>query len=205
MRAGDGVFACQILPLVANVNFTDEFNSNFPIGAVSFLLIFLLLRIDIASRKTKASIGTKLMSMDFPGIVLLIGAACCLLLALHYGGTSLSWSSPTVTGLFVGFGLLTVLFGAAQWRLGDTATILLRVLLQRSVFMRAWYLFLLEISIYVSLKKLSNSTPNKSAGSIMSSLLLSVSSRGLCNYEWCPSNTTWSCSNLCRHYKHLQF
>lgn len=89
------------------------------------------------------------MAMDGPGIVLIIAAVCCLLLALHWGGNSLSWGSTRVIGLFVGFGLLTIAFGLVQWRMGDKATVPLRLLRQSSIFMGACYLFFLEMAIYV--------------------------------------------------------
>lgn len=94
-------------------------------------------------------IKEKLERLDFAGIILIIGVVCCLVLALHWGGESMPWSSARVIGLFVGAGLLLLVFGFVQWKKGGSATIPLRVLRQRSIFMGAWYAFFLEMAIYV--------------------------------------------------------
>jgi fatty acid desaturase len=112
-------------------------------------LAFFFLRLTANSTKSKTSLKAKLMAMDGPGIVLIIAAVCCLLLALHWGGTALSWGSARVIGLFVGFGLLTIAFGLVQWKADEKATVPLRLLRQRSIFMGACYLFFLEMAIYV--------------------------------------------------------
>lgn len=125
-------------------------HSNIPVGAASFLLIILFLRIDIKGSQKRGTFRSRVKSLDGAGIILIIAAVCCLLLALHWGGTSFSWRSSRVIGLFVGFGVLAVVFALVQWRRGDRATIPLRVLRQRSVFMGAFYLFFLEMSIYVA-------------------------------------------------------
>lgn len=65
------------------------------------------------------------------------------------GGTSQPWNSPRIIGLFVGFGLLIVIFGALQWRLGEKATIPLRVLRQRTVLAGGVFSFLVNMSNYV--------------------------------------------------------
>jgi len=124
-------------------------DSNLPIGGASFFLILFFLRIKAKGSQQKTSLQHRLRSLDFPGIIIVVAAVCCLLLALHWGGTSFSWGSSRVIGLFVGFALLTIVFGLVQWRRGERATIPLRLLRQRSVFMGAWYLFFLEMSIYV--------------------------------------------------------
>ena len=126
------------------------YDSNLPIGGASFLLVLLFLRIKAKGSQRKTSIQHRLRSLDLPRITLIIAAVCCLLLALHWGGTSFSWSSSRVIGLFVGFALLTIAFGFVQWKRGERATIPLRLLRQRSVFMGAWYLFFLEMSIYIA-------------------------------------------------------
>ncbi|KAH6669840.1 efflux pump antibiotic resistance protein [Halenospora varia] len=109
---------------------------NLPIGAVSFLLILPFLKIATKAPQQKASIQKRLRSLD-------VGNT-----AYYSGWTSLPWKSSRVVGLFVGFGLLTITFGLVQWKKGDKATIPLRILRKRSVFMGAWYLFFLEMSIY---------------------------------------------------------
>lgn len=78
-----------------------------------------------------------------------IGAICCLLLALQWGGQTRPWNSSTIIGLLVGFGLLSCVFGYLQWKLGERATIPLRVLRQRSILTGSGVLFFLGASTYV--------------------------------------------------------
>lgn len=86
--------------------------------------------------------------MDALGALTLIAAVTCLLLALQWGGQTLPWNSSRVIGLFVGFGVLTIVFGLSQWRLGNKATIPLRILRQRSVIMGCFYIALLDMTAY---------------------------------------------------------
>lgn len=90
----------------------------------------------------------KVSRLDFPGIALVIGAVCCLVLALQWGGQTKPWDSADVIGLLVGAALLTLAFAIVQWRKGDRATIPLRILRQRTILMGAFYLFFLEMAIY---------------------------------------------------------
>jgi hypothetical protein len=92
---------------------------------------------------------TKLKKLDLPGIITIISAVCCLILALQWGQETGNWGQSTVVGCFVVAFILLVAFGMVQWRKGDSATIPLKVLRQRSILMGAWYLFFLEMAIYV--------------------------------------------------------
>ena len=86
--------------------------------------------------------------LDVAGAATIIAAVCCLLLTLQWGGTTLPWSSSIIIELFIGFGLLLIAFGALQWKLGDKATIPLRVVRQRSVFLGCCYSFFVSMSNY---------------------------------------------------------
>ena len=59
---------------------------------------------------------SKLDRMDPVGAALFIGAVCCLLLALTWGGQTYAWGSSRIVGLFVGFGAVTALFCFWLWR-----------------------------------------------------------------------------------------
>lgn len=93
--------------------------------------------------------------MDPIGCAVFIGAMCCLLLALQWGGQSRPWNSSTIIGLLVGTFLLLVLFGYLQWKLGDKALIPVRVFRKRSVFTSAMVLLCFGGSSYL----VGNPTP----------------------------------------------
>lgn len=91
----------------------------------------------------------KLKHTDPLGCFCFVAAVCCLLLALQWGGQSRPWNSSTIIGLLVGFGLLSCVFGYIQWKLGERATIPLRILRQRSILTGSGTLFFLGASTYV--------------------------------------------------------
>lgn len=129
---------------------SDDIHRNLPIGAAAFIIIVLVLRLPASATREKSSTSfrEKVSRLDFPGIVLILGSVCCLVLALQWGGQTKPWRSADVIGLLVGAVLLAVAFGFVQWRKGDKATIPFRILRQRTIFMGACYLFFLEMAIF---------------------------------------------------------
>ena len=113
--------------------------------------ILAFLKLKIPDGKRQLPLKEKLKYLDFLGTILFVGAICCLLLALQWGGETEPWNSSKIIGLFVGSGLLLFLFCYTQWKRGETAIIPLRVLRQRSLLSGALFLFFLGIaSIVVS-------------------------------------------------------
>lgn len=91
----------------------------------------------------------KLKQFDFLGAALIIGAVCCLLLALQWAGTTYPWRSSQVIGLLVGFFLLTIAFAGLQWKLGERGTIPPRIMCQRTVLFGCLFLFFMQTSAYI--------------------------------------------------------
>lgn len=127
----------------------DESISNLPIGALSLGIVLLFLKIGRSQEDSSLPLKSKLKKLDLLGITTIIGAVCCLLLALQLGQESGRWRQSRVVGCLVGAFVLTTAFGLVQWKKGDGATIPLRIFRQRSIFMGAWFLLFLEMAIYV--------------------------------------------------------
>lgn len=124
--------------------------SNLPIGALVLILLSIFLKVKGAENKNRTlPFVQKLHSMDPVGCFIFIGAVCCLLLALQWGGQSKPWNSSTVIGLLVGFVALACAFGYLQWKHQDRALIPLRVFRKRSIFTSAMVLFFLGASTYL--------------------------------------------------------
>lgn len=157
-------------------------------------MILLFVRIRQSSNQVDRSLPlkTKLGNLDFLGTVLFLGAICCLLLVLQWGGQTYPWSDSKCIGLFVGFGLLTVLFCVWQWYRGDRAIIPFRILRKRSIWMGALVLcFLGMSSLVVSAPcQMYPKCPkqrlcfNTSLVCVLSPNLLPVSSRCIHYPEW---------------------
>ena len=124
--------------------------SNVPIGVGVLLVLPMVLKInDIDNAKKRLPFKDKMRHLDPLGVLTFIGANCCLLLALQWGGLTLRCSSSKVISLFVGFGLLMMAFYIIQWKRGETATIPFRVLRQRSILMRSCFLLFFGMTVYV--------------------------------------------------------
>ena len=76
----------------------------------------------------------RILQLDIIGTLILIPTVVCLLLALQWGGSQYAWNSSHIVGLFVGFGLLTIIFVASQLYLGDKGILPPRLFRNRNVF-----------------------------------------------------------------------
>ncbi|KAI4124378.1 MAG: hypothetical protein LQ347_005765 [Umbilicaria vellea] len=125
------------------------YNSNLPIGGAACFMVLFFLRVNATDNENRQlPLRTRLQHLDALGAVTLIAAICCLLLALQWGGTTYPWKSSKIIGLFIGFGLLAIVFGLLQWKLGENATVPLRLLRQRSVLMGCFYAALINMANY---------------------------------------------------------
>ncbi|EED22155.1 efflux pump antibiotic resistance protein, putative [Talaromyces stipitatus ATCC 10500] len=79
------------------------FYINLPIGGLAAFVILLTFKTPATAKRVDATLKEKLLHMDFPGTVLIMGASIALLLALQYGGVTHAWNSSVVIGLLVGF------------------------------------------------------------------------------------------------------
>ncbi|KAI0006869.1 MFS general substrate transporter [Xylariaceae sp. FL0662B] len=124
---------------------------NVPVGGFVIIAILLFVRIKQSSNQVDRSLPLKkkLGHLDALGTLLFLGAVCCLLLVLQWGGQSYPWSDSKCIGLFVGFGVLTALFCLWQWHRGDLAIIPVRILRIRSIWVGAMALFFLGMSSLV--------------------------------------------------------
>ncbi|KAL8753064.1 MAG: hypothetical protein Q9199_005309 [Rusavskia elegans] len=136
--------------LTSDVSWRWCFWINLPIGGAVFFAILLFLRLkSIDDELTRLPLRSKLWAMDFAGAATLIASVACLLLALQWGGTSYPWRSSRIVGLLIGFTFLMVAFWFLQWKLGDRATIPIKVLLQRSILMSSVFSFFIHMSNYL--------------------------------------------------------
>ncbi|CAI6331424.1 unnamed protein product [Periconia digitata] len=110
------------------------FYINLPIGGFAALVFFLVFHVKPAVTE-KAPLAEKLRGLDGVGFVLFSAAITMLLLALQWGGLEYSWKSSVVIGLFVGFGLLLILFICWQIYMQDKALIPPKLFKNRNVWL----------------------------------------------------------------------
>ena len=83
-----------------------------------------------------------LKRLDPLGLLCLVPSLVCLILALEWGGTKYSWSSPKVIGLLVTFSVTFLAFLAVEYKFPDTAMAPPRVVLNRSVGSSMFFSFM---------------------------------------------------------------
>lgn len=133
-------------PLLGGV-FTERlswrwcFYINLPIGGVAAAILVIFFQLPPHVKPAEATFKEKMLQLDPTGIVLILGAVICYILALQWGGVSLPWNSSTIIGLFVGFGLLLICFGINEWWLGERAMVPMRLLKNRYIYQGMAYSF----------------------------------------------------------------
>ncbi|KAI1270277.1 major facilitator superfamily domain-containing protein [Xylariaceae sp. FL1019] len=95
---------------------------NLPIGGAGSVIFFFLVHLRTAKTENQP-LRKKFASLDFIGFLLIAGAFTQLLLVLQWGGLVHAWSSSVEIGLFVGAGVVLVLFVLWQLRRGEDALI----------------------------------------------------------------------------------
>lgn len=137
--------------------------SNLPAGVCVIAIVLLFVPLGQPSEEASQGLPLheKFRHMDAPGLVLFIGAICCLLLALTWGGHTYPWNDQKIIGLFVGFGTIALCFCYWLVRQGELALIPVRVLKKRSVYVGAATLLGFGvISVVVSISRLIRDVGN---------------------------------------------
>lgn len=122
-----------------------SFYLNLPLGGLAAAVIIFTFRTPEAQCRhpgQTSSAKEKFLQMDLPGLILIIGAIQCLLLALYWGGVSEPWNSNNVIGTLVGFGLLTIVFIAVEFQQKQHAMLVHRLLKKREVWVGSAFSFL---------------------------------------------------------------
>lgn len=132
-------------PIVGGI-FTDKlswrwcFYINIPLGTLATLGVMLCLRIPQQS-VAKMTIKARFDQLDYVGPIFFFPACISLLLALQWAGSRFQWNSPVIVCLLVAFGVFTPVWVYTQVRLGEKATIPMRLLMQKTIFFTSIFAF----------------------------------------------------------------
>jgi MFS family permease len=117
-----------------NISWRWCFYINLPIGGVAIVICFFFVKVNRNTSETKSmTVLERVKQLDIIGTVIFIPAVVCLLLALQWGGTKYPWKDSKIIGLFVGFGLMIIVFIAIQLWQGDRGTLPPRLFKNRNV------------------------------------------------------------------------
>lgn len=85
---------------------------------------------------------------DVGGVILLLAALVCLLLALEVGGVTRAWNNHLTIGLLLGFGLITIAFAALEWKQGERSMVVFRILRRRTIATMCVFAFCVQSSAF---------------------------------------------------------
>ena len=124
------------------------FYINLPLGAVSMIVIFLLLRVQ-DRETTKKPLRYKLKQLDGLGTAAFAPGSVCVLLALQWGGMDYAWGSWRIVLLLVLGVFLWTAFVVVQVVYPETATVPPRIARNRSIAAGFWVSLMVGSSIMV--------------------------------------------------------
>lgn len=136
-----GVILAPIIggALTEKVSWRWCFYINLPPGGVTLLIMYFFFRPRLIH--ADEPISKRIKRLDIIGALMFVPASFMLLIAMQWGGNRYPWNSATVIGLFVGGGVLTLIFIAWQWHQGDDALIPGTIVGRRNVALTCMFSF----------------------------------------------------------------
>jgi len=156
------------------------FYINLPIIAIAVAGVFILFHNPEAIQSKKTFLQ-KLNQLDWIGPLFFIPATVFLILALQLGGANFAWNSALIISLFCGFAILLPIWIYTQYRLGEKATIPLRIMFQRTVCFSSIFSFcsggaftILAFYLPLYFQAIKDSNPAQSGVEILGLILTST-------------------------------
>ncbi len=155
------------------------FYINLPCGGLVGALLFLVRIPEPISKPAPLAVLNDLHNkLDLLGFALFAPACVMLLLAVQWGGNNYHWDSSTIIGLFVGAGVLFLIWLVWNWHKKDNAMIPLSIVAKRSVWSGCLTYGLLMSSMFCTsyylpeyFQAVRGASPTKSGVNMLPSIL----------------------------------
>lgn len=108
---------------------------------MTIIVIMLFLHIKRVNNPEGLPLVKRIMQIDVYGTAILIPCVVCLLLALQWGGAEYPWNDRRVIGLFVGSGVMALIFAGIQLWQGDNGTLPPRLFKDRNILCAMLFCF----------------------------------------------------------------
>ena len=125
--------------LIDAFNWRACFGINLPLGVLCILLTWYGFSDPVGNPDNDLPWKEKLNRLDPLGTLLIVPAITCFLMALQWGGIKYGWNNWRIILLLVLFGVLFTVFGYAQHRRGEAASLPTRIVKQRSILAALWF------------------------------------------------------------------
>ncbi|GAB1317426.1 Efflux pump gsfJ [Madurella fahalii] len=122
---------------------------NLPIGGVAAGIVLLVYKTPRAAQPQAAPIREKILQMDLVGTFLVMAAVVCFILAFQWGGSFKPWSDSTVIGTIIGFALISIVFVANEWYMGDRAILEPRLMKIRRIWANCAHVFFVSGGFFI--------------------------------------------------------
>ena len=109
-------------------------------------ILFFFFHTPKQAKPVPASWREIFLQMDPLGLIAIISALICYILALEWGGVTKAWSSADVIGTLIGWILLTIVFIGIQIKNGERALLVVRLMKNRTVASCCTFIFLSDSS-----------------------------------------------------------
>ncbi|MCJ1396154.1 hypothetical protein MMC18_009043 [Xylographa bjoerkii] len=129
-----------------NVTWRWCFYINLPVGGATLVTLLFCFHTPPHARPVKISLKELFLTFDIPGIGILICSLVCFFLALEWGGITYAWNSSKVVGCLVGWIAIAILFVVVEWKQGERAIIVPRILKKRTIAVGSAFIFCTNVA-----------------------------------------------------------
>lgn len=115
------------------------FGINLPLCPLAIAFTAFCVTDPVSMPENRASFREKLKKLDILGAVIIVPCVTCLLIGLQWGGIRYGWGNVRIIMLLIVTVILAGVFGYMQHKLGEKASVPLRIAKKRTTIASMWF------------------------------------------------------------------